>query len=82
MFYLSRRRRRQLRFWGFVLLLVWLLGVAAAHNVTIFAAYTAIALVVITVDLTSGRRHRGRRRRPARRARPDRTRVHRPGRAT
>ncbi|ONH52919.1 hypothetical protein CcI49_32840 [Frankia sp. CcI49] len=82
MFYLSRRRRRQLRFWGFVVLLVWLLGVAATHNVTMFAAYTAVALVAITVDLTSGRRHRGRRRRPARRARPGSTRVHRPGRAT
>ncbi|KPM56984.1 hypothetical protein ACG83_04005 [Frankia sp. R43] len=82
MFYLSRRRRRELRFWGFVLLFVWLLGVTAAHNVTVFAAYGAVALVAIIADLTAGRSHRGRRRRPARRARPGRTRVHRPGRAT
>ncbi|CUU61080.1 hypothetical protein Ga0074812_15516 [Parafrankia irregularis] len=78
MFNLSRRRRRQLRFWGFALLLVWLLGIAAAHNVTMFVGYTAVALVAITVDLTSGRRHRGRRRRRARSRRP---RVHRARRA-
>lgn len=83
MFYLSRRRRRQMRFWGFALLLVWLLGIAAAHDVTMLVAYTAVTLVTITIDLTAGRRHRRRRRhRPTRRARPGHTRTHRARRAT
>ncbi|MEX5711958.1 hypothetical protein AB1484_27595 [Parafrankia sp. FMc6] len=83
MFYLSRRRRRQMRFWGFALLLVWLLGIAATHDVTMLVAYTAVALFTITIDLTAGRRHRRRRRhRPTRRARPGHTRTHPARRAT
>ncbi len=74
MVYLSRRRRRQVRFWVFVLLLVWLLGVAAAHDVTMLVAHAAVALVTIIVDLTAGRRWRSRRRISSRR-----TRRHRAG---
>lgn len=74
MVYLSRRRRRRARFWAFVLLAVWLLGVAAAHDVTMLVAYTAVALVAIGVDLTAGRRRRRRARRTRRaRAHPRRT---------
>jgi hypothetical protein len=80
MVYLNRRRRRRARFWAFVLLAVWLLGVAAAHEATMLVAYTAIALVAIGVDLTAGRRRRVRRR--ARRTRRARTRAHPRGTAT
>lgn len=65
----TRRRLRRARFGMFVLLLVWLLGVAAAHEVAMLIAYAAIALVIIAVDLAgAGRRHRRRpaKRRPAR----------------
>jgi hypothetical protein len=71
--YLSRRRRRRARFWVFVLLLVWLLGVAAAHDVAMLVAHAAVALVAVTVDLTAGARRRGRRRLPPRRTRRHRT---------
>ncbi|WP_055752602.1 MULTISPECIES: hypothetical protein [Frankia] len=66
MVYLSRRRRRRMRFSVFALLLVWLLGVTAAHDVTMLVAYAAVALVAITVDLTVSRRRRRRRRLPPR----------------
>ncbi|WP_086055611.1 hypothetical protein [Protofrankia coriariae] len=69
MIYLSRRRRRRMRFWGFVLLAVWLLGVAAAHDVTLLVAYAAITLIAITVDLAAGRSRRGRHHLPPRRHR-------------
>ncbi|WP_261569161.1 hypothetical protein [Frankia gtarii] len=75
MVYLSRRRRRRrrMRFSVFALL-VWLLGVAAAHGVTMLVAYATVALVAITVDLAANRRRRlpprGRRRRAAATARP------------
>ncbi|MCM3883152.1 hypothetical protein [Frankia sp. R82] len=74
MVYLSRRRRRRGHFWGFVLL-VWLLGVAAANDVPTLVAYIVLtvlnvvsAAVAITVlaDLAAGRRRQDRRRVPPR----------------
>ena len=66
MVYLSRRRRRRARFWAFALLAVWLLGVAAAHDVTMLVAYTTVTLAAISVDLTTRLRRRARRTRRAR----------------
>ncbi len=76
MVYLSRRRRRRVRFWAFVLLLVWVLGIAAMSEVTMLAAHALIVTAAVAVDLIVGRR-----RRPPRRRRSAGT-ARRPGTAT